>query len=83
MEDYIIRMSIEMRNSKINNDYVILTVKLAWISILRPFLDMKRHVNSSTVAVIIWKVSWVLGNTASSFFISCFRLCKQAIFCGD
>ena len=66
----------EKKKIKIKNG---LTVIFAWISYFLPFFEMNRHVSSSTLALTIWKSSWLLLNSRSSVFISCFKLLRQAI----
>lgn len=54
-----------------------LTVIFAWMSYFFPFFEMKRHVSSSTLALTIWKSSWLFVNSFSRVFISDLRLFKQ------
>lgn len=49
------------------------------MSIFFPFLLTKRQVNSSTVAEINWKHSWLFGKTPSSRLMSCFKVLRQAM----
>jgi len=58
----------------------ILTVILAWMSCLSPFLSIKRQEISSTEAARIWNLRFCLGKELSSVLMSCFRFSKQAIF---
>jgi hypothetical protein len=54
-----------------------LTVIFAWMSYFLPFFVINRQVNSSTLALMIWNRSWLLGKSFSRSFISNFKLFKQ------
>lgn len=57
-----------------------LTVILACISYFFPFLPTNLQLSSSTLADIIWNLSWLLGKTDSRVLISCLRVFRQAIW---
>lgn len=63
----------------IHTRHMTLTVILACISYFFPFLPTNLQLSSSTLADIIWNLSWLLGKTDSSVLISCLRVFRQAI----
>ena len=71
---------IRLRLLKSFISFRLLTVILAWISYFFPFLPTNLQLSSSTLADIIWNLSWLFGKTDSRVLISCLRVFKQAIW---
>lgn len=82
IEAYV-KLNNRIRNrssTMLNIHFNALTVILACISYFFPFLPTNLQLSSSTLADIIWNLSWLFGKTDSRVFISCFNVFRQAIW---